>query len=87
MSLSITPRVGIEPTTVALTGRRSTAELPGNIFLWYQFVSECSIDLLRNYFRYEMFRFRARRSKNYEAYTVYMLNNFCKVVAEMWKSQ
>ena len=27
------PRVGIEPTTVALTERRSTAELPGNIKL------------------------------------------------------
>ena len=29
---SLAPRVGIEPTTVALTGRRSTAELPGNGF-------------------------------------------------------
>ena len=34
-----------------------------------------------------MFRFRARRSKNYETYTAYMLNNFCKVVAEIWTSE
>jgi len=45
------------------------------------------IDLLRKDFRSEIFRFRARRSKNYEAYTPYMLNNFCEVVAEIWKLQ
>ncbi|MEK7075128.1 MAG: hypothetical protein AAB968_05170, partial [Patescibacteria group bacterium] len=26
-------------------------------------------------------------SKNYEAYTAYMLNNFCEVAAEIWKLQ
>ena len=36
--------------------------------------------------RYEIPRFQARRSKNYEAYTVYMLNNFYKVVAEILES-
>ena len=46
-----------------------------------------SIDLSPNNFRHEIFRFRARRSKNYEAYTVYMLNNFYEVAAEIWKSQ
>ena len=30
----------------------------------------------------EIVRFRARRRKNYEAYTVYMLNNFFKVVGQ-----
>ena len=44
-------------------------------------------DLLRKDFRSEIVRFRARRRKNYEAYTVYMLNNFFKVVAEIWKLQ
>ena len=34
-----------------------------------------------------MSKFLARRSKNYEAYTVYMLNNFCKAVAEIWTLQ
>ena len=38
--------------------------------------SHSLLDLLRNYFRNEMFRFRARRSKNYEVYTAYTLNNF-----------
>ena len=38
-----------------------------------------TIDLLRKDFRSEIFRFRARRSKNYEAYTAYMLSNFYKV--------
>src|SRR3989344_286788 len=45
------------------------------------------IDLLRKDFRSEIIRFRARRRKNYEAYTAYMLNNFFKVVAEIWKLQ
>ena len=45
------------------------------------------IDLLINYFRYEISRFLARRSKNYEAYTAYMLNNFYEVGAEIWESQ
>ena len=45
------------------------------------------LDLLRKYLRSEIFRFRARRSKNYEAYTAYMLNNFCEVAAEIWKLQ
>ena len=36
------------------------------------------LDLSPNNFRYEIFRFRARRSKNYEAYTAYMLNNFIR---------
>ena len=44
-------------------------------------------DLLRKDFRSEIVRFRARRRKNYEAYTAYMLNNFFKVVAEIWKLQ
>ncbi|MDP3996189.1 MAG: hypothetical protein Q8P86_00655 [bacterium] len=34
-------------------------------------------------FRCISFQFRARRSKNYEAYTEYLLNNFCKDVAEI----
>src|SRR3989344_914363 len=46
-----------------------------------------SLDLLRKDFRSEIVRFRARRRKNYEAYTAYMLNNFFKVVAEIWKLQ
>src|SRR3989344_3676971 len=46
-----------------------------------------SEDLSPYNFRYEIFRFRARRRKNYEAYTVYMLNNFFKVVAEICKLQ
>jgi hypothetical protein len=45
------------------------------------------IDLLRKDFRSEIIRFRVRRSKNYEAYTAYMLNNFCKAVAEIRKLQ
>ena len=45
------------------------------------------LDLLINYFRHEIFRFRARRRKNYEAYTAYMLNNFYEVGAEIWESQ
>ena len=45
------------------------------------------LDLLINYFRHEIFRFRARRRKNYEAYTAYMLNNFSEVGAEIWESQ
>ncbi|MDP3996541.1 MAG: hypothetical protein Q8P86_02515 [bacterium] len=36
-------------------------------------------------FRCISFQFRARRSKNYEAYTEYLLNNFCKDVAEIEK--
>ncbi|MDP3996731.1 MAG: hypothetical protein Q8P86_03505 [bacterium] len=36
-------------------------------------------------FRWISFQFRARRSKNYEAYTEYLLNNFCKAVAEIEK--
>ncbi|MDP3996114.1 MAG: hypothetical protein Q8P86_00255, partial [bacterium] len=36
-------------------------------------------------FRWISFQFRARRSKNYEAYTEYLLNNFCKDVAEIEK--
>src|SRR3990167_8489999 len=44
-------------------------------------------DLLRKDFRSEIVIFRARRRKNYEAYTAYMLNNFFKVVAEIWKLQ
>ena len=40
------------------------------------------VDLLRKDFRSEIFRFRARRRKNYEAYTPYMLNNFIR-----WRSQ
>ncbi|MDP2593052.1 MAG: hypothetical protein Q8P52_00155, partial [bacterium] len=35
--------------------------------------------------RWISFQFRARRSKNYEAYTAYLLNNFCKAVAEIEK--
>ncbi|MDP3996173.1 MAG: ComEC/Rec2 family competence protein, partial [bacterium] len=35
--------------------------------------------------RWISFQFRARRSKNYEAYTEYLLNNFCKDVAEIEK--
>jgi len=45
------------------------------------------LDLSSDKFRHEIFRFRARRNKNYEAYTLYMLNNFCEVVAEIWKLQ
>ena len=45
------------------------------------------IDLLINYFRHEISRFRARVRKNYEAYTAYMLNNFSEVGAEIWESQ
>ncbi|MDZ4285735.1 MAG: hypothetical protein U1A23_02295, partial [Candidatus Sungbacteria bacterium] len=30
---------------------------------------------------------RLRRSKNYEAYTAYMLNNFSEAAAEIWKLQ
>lgn len=45
------------------------------------------LDLLRNYFRSEIFRFRLRRSKNFEAYMAYMLKNFCKAVAEIWELQ
>ena len=45
------------------------------------------LDLLRNYVRYEIFKFGLRRSKNYEAYTAYMLNNFCKAAAQIWESQ
>ena len=44
-------------------------------------------DLLHNYSRNEIFRFRARRRKNSEAYIEYTLKNFSKVVAEIWKSQ
>lgn len=29
-------------------------------------------------FVYVIFRFRARRSKDYEAYTAYMVNNICE---------
>ncbi|MDP3996583.1 MAG: hypothetical protein Q8P86_02725, partial [bacterium] len=36
-------------------------------------------------FRWISFQFRARRSKNYEAYTEYLLNNFCEAVAEIEK--
>ncbi|MDP3996436.1 MAG: hypothetical protein Q8P86_01930 [bacterium] len=36
-------------------------------------------------FRWISFQFRARRSKNYEAYTAYLLSNFCKDVAEIEK--
>ena len=39
-------------------------------------------DLLRKDFRSEIVRFRARRRKNYEAYTAYMLSNFCKAVGQ-----
>ncbi|MDP3996161.1 MAG: hypothetical protein Q8P86_00510, partial [bacterium] len=35
--------------------------------------------------RWISFQFRARRSKNYEAYTEYLLNNFCEAVAEIEK--
>ena len=49
--------------------------------------ARCILDLLRNYFRHEISKFEARRSKNYEAYTPYMLNNFCKAVAQIWESQ
>ena len=45
------------------------------------------LDLSPYNFRYEIPRFRARRSKNYEAYTVYMLNNFYEVVAEILELQ
>ena len=41
------------------------------------------LDLSPNNFRNEIVRFRARRNKNYEAYTVYLPNNFYKVAAEM----
>jgi len=41
------------------------------------------LDLSPYNFRHEIFRFRARRSKNYEAYTEYMLNNFYEVGAEI----
>jgi len=34
-------------------------------------------------FRDEIFRFRVRRRKNFEAYTAYMLKNFYKAVAEI----
>ena len=65
------------------------------------FPLDTKLDLLRKDFRSEMFRFRRRgvplkrehlasvlrRSKNYEAYTVYMLNNFCKAVVEIWRLQ
>jgi len=37
--------------------------------------------------RSEIIRFRARRRKNYEAYTAYTVNNLFKVVAEIWKLQ
>ncbi|MDP2593586.1 MAG: hypothetical protein Q8P52_02995, partial [bacterium] len=36
-------------------------------------------------FRWISFQFRARRSKNYETYTEYLLSNFCKAVAEIEK--
>ncbi|MDP2593626.1 MAG: hypothetical protein Q8P52_03195 [bacterium] len=36
-------------------------------------------------FRWISFQFRARRSKNYEAYERVLLNNFCKAVAEIEK--
>ncbi|MDO8505439.1 MAG: hypothetical protein Q7S48_02605 [bacterium] len=42
-----------------------------------------TLDLSLNNFRSEMFRFRARRSRNFEAYTQYLLRNFCKAVAEI----
>src|SRR3989338_1214084 len=38
-------------------------------------------------FRSEMFRFRARRSENFEAYTEYLLRNFRKAAAEIWTLQ
>lgn len=42
------PRVGIEPTTVALTGRRSTAELPGNM-LFYKLSTSITFQLFFSY--------------------------------------
>ncbi|MDP2593064.1 MAG: hypothetical protein Q8P52_00225 [bacterium] len=36
-------------------------------------------------FRWISYQFRARRSKNYEAYSEYLLNNFYKAVAEIEK--
>ncbi|MDP2593401.1 MAG: hypothetical protein Q8P52_01995 [bacterium] len=36
-------------------------------------------------FRWISFQFRARRSKNYEAYERVLLSNFCKDVAEIEK--
>ena len=51
------------------------------------FFNVSALDLLRNYVRYEIFKFDLRRSKNYEAYTAYMLNNFCKAAAQIWESQ
>lgn len=36
-----------------------------------------------NNFRSEIFRFLARRSKNFEAYTAYMLRNFYKAIAKI----
>ena len=54
-------------------------------FIWH--VIPSLIDLSPYNFRSEIFRFRARRSKNYEAYTLYMLNNFYEVAAEIWKLQ
>ncbi|MDP2593211.1 MAG: hypothetical protein Q8P52_00985 [bacterium] len=36
-------------------------------------------------FRWISFQFRARRSKNYEAYTEYLLSDFCKAAAEIEK--
>jgi len=44
-------------------------------------------DLRRKDFRGEIIRFRARRRKNYEADTAYMVNNLFKVVAEIWQLQ
>ncbi len=52
-----------------------------------QFFQKISVDLSAYNFRSEISKFRARRSKNYEAYTAYMLNNFCEVGAEIWKLQ
>ncbi len=42
-----------------------------------------TLDLSPNNFRDEISRFLARRRKNYEAYTAYMLNNFSEVAAEI----
>ena len=69
---------GIAPAYKGFADPCLTTWLPRRILM---------LDLLRNYFRHEISKFEARRSKNYEAYTAYMLNNFCKAVAQIWESQ
>ena len=85
--LKLGNRVVYVPVAQWIERRPPKLEIEVRFLMGTSIESFFTIDLLINYFRHEISGFRARRRKNYEAYTVYMLNNVSEVGAEIWESQ